>query len=172
MQRLMRMPFAIKNHTRTPVWSGPSEDDEFNIKKSWIREPVRLPLPSSISLNPKEAWEKASLFSLRYEPPSREVGFSGEMVAYQELFCVVFTLLTNSTQPQRRRKWEISKTKSLKLQHLFLAGFFAFIARPTLSNFIEKVMRSSRTLISTTVASSVAIVATNHTHIHRRDSLM
>ena len=40
-------------------------------------------------------------------------------------------------------KEEISKTKSLNLQHFFLAGFFAFIARPTLSNFIEKVMRLS-----------------------------
>ena len=101
MQRLLRMPFAIKHHTRTPIWSGPGEDDEFNIKKSWIREPVRLPLPSSTSLNPKEAWEKASLFSLPFEPASRDfqqiVGFSGEIVAYQELFCVVFKLLMNST---------------------------------------------------------------------------
>ena len=32
---------------------------------------MRLPLPSSTSLNPKEAWEKASLFSLPYEPLSR-----------------------------------------------------------------------------------------------------
>ena len=31
--RLLRMRFAIKNHTRTPIWSGPEEDDEFNIKK-------------------------------------------------------------------------------------------------------------------------------------------
>ena len=101
MQRLLRMPFAIKNCTRTPIWSGPGEDDEFNIKKSWVGEPLRLPLPSSTSLNPKEAWEKASLFSLPYEPLSRNfqqiVGCSGEMVAYQELFCVVFTLLMNST---------------------------------------------------------------------------
>ena len=103
MQRLLRMHFAIKNRTRTPIWSGPSEDDEFNIEKSWIREPVRLPLPSSTSLNPKEAWGKASLFSLPYEPLSLDfqqiVGFSGKMVAYQEVFCVVSTLLTNSTQP-------------------------------------------------------------------------
>ena len=33
MQRLLRMPFAIKNHTRTPIWSGPGEDDEFQYKK-------------------------------------------------------------------------------------------------------------------------------------------
>ena len=33
MQRLLRMHFAIKNHTRTRIWSGPGEDDEFNIKK-------------------------------------------------------------------------------------------------------------------------------------------
>ena len=101
MQRLLRMPFAIKHHTQTPIWSGPGKDDEFNIKKSWIREPVRLPLPSSTSLNPKEAWEKESLFSLPFELPSRDfqqiVGFSGEIVAYQELFCVVFKLLMNST---------------------------------------------------------------------------
>ena len=71
MQRLLRMPFAIKNCTRTPIWSGPGEDDQFNIKMSWIREPVRLPLPSSTSLNPQEAWEKAFLFSLPYEPLSR-----------------------------------------------------------------------------------------------------
>ena len=99
-------------------------------------------------------------------------GFWGEMVAYQALFCVVFTLLWTQLKHNDDGNKEISKTKSLSLQQFFLAGFFAFIARPTLSNFIEKVMRSSRTLISTTVASSVAIVATNHTHIHRRDSLM
>ena len=72
MQGLLRMPFAIKNHTRTRIWSGPGEDDEFNIKKGSIREPARLPLPSSTSLNPKEAWEKASLLSLPYKPPSRD----------------------------------------------------------------------------------------------------
>ena len=33
MQRLLRMPFAIKNCTRTPIWSGPGEDDEFQYKK-------------------------------------------------------------------------------------------------------------------------------------------
>ena len=124
MQRLLRMPFAIKNHTRTPIWSGPGEDDEFNIKKSWIREPVRLPLPSSTSLNPKEARGKASLFSLPYEPPSRDfqqiVGFSGKMVAYQELFCVVSTLLTNSTQPQRQ---EISKNKISEIGAVLFSRF-------------------------------------------------
>ena len=57
---------------------------------------------------------------------------------------------------------KLAKTKSLKLEQFFLAGFFAFIARPTLSYFIEKVMRSSLTLISKIVASSgPCIVATS-----------
>ena len=91
-----------KSHAYTDlIW--PTWRWRVQYRKSWIREPVRLLLPSSTSLNPKEAWGKASLFSLPYEPPSRDfqqiVGFSGEMVAYQEVFCVVSTLLTNSTQP-------------------------------------------------------------------------
>ena len=72
---------------------------------------------------------------------------------------------------------KLAKTKSLKLEQFFLAGFFAFIARPTLSYFIEKVMRSSLTLISKIVASSVAMHRRDlhfvgNTQIHCRGSLM
>ena len=72
---------------------------------------------------------------------------------------------------------KLAKKKSLKLEQFFLAGFFAFIARPTLSYFIEKVMRSSLTLISKIVASSVAMHRRDlhfvgNTHIHCRGSLM
>ena len=83
------------------------------------------------------------------------------MLAYQELYILRGVYATNelnsTTTMMEMRK--LAKTKSLKLQQFFLASFFAFIARPTLSNYIEEVMRSSRTLISKIVASSVAIVA-------------
>ena len=182
MQRLLRMPFAIKNRTRTPIWSGPSEDDEFNIEKSWIREPVRLPLPSSTSLNPKEAREKSILifFALwalvaRF-PTNRRFFRQNGRISRIVLRGIYATNELNSTITTTEMR-KLAKTKSLKLEQFFLAGFFAFIARPTLFYFIEKVMRSSLTLISKIVASSVAMHRRDlhfvgNTHIHCRGSLM
>ena len=67
---------------------------------------------------------------------------SGKIVACQESFFVV-RLLVSSAQPQRpRRRENISKTKTERAAH-FLAGFFAVIARRTLSNLIEMAMQSS-----------------------------
>ena len=152
MQRLLQMPLAIKNHTRIPIRSGPGEDDEFNKQKSWIREPVKLPLPSSTSLNPKEAWKKASLWApvARFPTNCRFFRRNGRISRIVLRGIYATNELDSTTAMMEMSK--LAKTKSLKLQQFFLAGFFAFIARPTLSNFIEKVMRSSRTLISTSRA--------------------
>ena len=67
---------------------------------------------------------------------------SEKIVACQESFFVV-RLLVSSAQPQRRRRREnISKTKNPERAAHFLAGFFAVIARRTLSNLIEMAMQS------------------------------
>ena len=70
------------------------------------------------------------------------VGFSGEIIAYQELHALRdVTLLASSVQPQRRGKRE-NKRKNKPL-NVYRARIVAVIAPQMLSNLIEMAMRSS-----------------------------
>ena len=70
------------------------------------------------------------------------VGFSGEIIAYQELHALRdVTLLASSVQPQRRGKRE-NKRKNKPL-NVCRARIVAVIAPQMLSNLIEMAMRSS-----------------------------
>ena len=97
------------------------------------------------------------------------LGFLGEIVGYQMIMnctlCVV-TLLASSVQPQRRRKREKERKKTLNVQHTF-ARFVAVIAKPTLSNLIEMTIRlslwslrsqfSSMVIVATSISSEIPI---------------
>ena len=69
------------------------------------------------------------------------VSFSGQIVAYQELFCVI-KLLASSAQPQSWWKRENKQNKNSERATHFFAVFFAIITRLMLSNFIIIATRS------------------------------
>ena len=69
-----------------------------------------------------------------------EIGFSGEIVAHQEVFNLV-GLLQSSTQPQQQQKRENKQNKNFERAAQCLAGFLTVIERLMLSKGIEMAMR-------------------------------
>lgn len=150
MQRLLRMPFAIKNHTRRPIWSDPGEDDQFNIYKK-MNQRASATTATIFDVIFFALWAPVARF-----PTNRRFFKRNGRISRIVLRGIYATNELNATIPTTEMK------KLSNLQHFFfLAGFFAFIAWPTLFNFIEKAIWSSYTLIFNIIASSVTIVATS-----------